>query len=264
MATVVEVLTDLLQADEYLRGLLASEAVDVSTTSPVRNVLAELMPLIRNWAGINLVSVQPSGSFAKGTAIRSGTDIDFFLSIAPSVREPLHALHESLFAALRDSGYAPRRQNVSLNIRLNGHSVDLVPGHRQNLMTEDHSLYVRKHRTWIMTNVTHHIAHVRAAKRQDEIRILKLWRNQHSLDFPSFYLELVVIRVLAVRHSPYLSANVNAVFEYLRDAFAHARFVDPANGNNVLSDSLTNDEKHTIAAAARMALATPRWREIVR
>ncbi len=237
MATVVEVLTDLLQADEYLRGLLASEAVDVSTTSPVRNVLAELMPLIRN---------------------------DFFLSIAPSVREPLHALHEALFAALRDSGYAPRRQNVSLNIRLNGHSVDLVSGHRQNLMTEDHSLYVRKHRTWIMTNVTHHIAHVRAAKRQDEIRILKLWRNQHSLDFPSFYLELVVIRVLAVRHSPYLSANVNAVFEYLRDAFAHARFVDPANGNNVLSDSLTNEEKHTIAAAARMALATPRWREIVR
>ncbi len=263
MATAVEVLSRIVEDDSYLRTLLAHEAVDTSATAPVRKVQAELAPLLRNWAGLTLLSVQPSGSFAKGTAIRSGTDIDLFLSLLPNVHESLGSLYESLYATLRVAGYAPRRQNVSLNIRLNGFSVDLVPAHRHHLESDDHSLYVRRSGSWIKTNVAKHIAFVRDSRCQNEIRILKLWRNQLSLDFPSFYLELVAIRVLTMRRSPYLSANVSSVFEYLRDAFSHARFVDPANGNNVLSDGLTPAEKHAIADSARHALATPRWREIV-
>jgi hypothetical protein len=259
----VEVLSRLLQADEYLRSLLARERVDNSTTSPVRAVQGELIPLLRNWAGDRLLAIHPSGSFAKGTAIRSGTDIDLFVSLAPSDHEPLRRVHDRLFAALESAGYKPRRQNVSLNIRLFDYSVDLVPAQRQNAMTADHSLYVSKHDTWIKTNVMKHIAFVVAAKRQNETRILKLWRNQMGLDFPSFYLEMAVIRVLAARSTPYLSANVHAVLEYLRDSFIHARFVDPANGNNVLSDLLSDTEKRAVAAAARVALAGPQWREIV-
>jgi hypothetical protein len=264
MATAVEVLSHLLEGDEYLRPLLAREAVDNSTTSPFLRVQAELMPLLRNWAGINLIGVYPSGSFAKGTAVRSGTDIDLFVSLGEPEHRPLRALYESLFDMLVAAGYKPRRQNVSLNICLKGSSVDLVPAHRQNVETDDHSLYVSKNDTWIKTNVTKHIAYVRAAKRQNETRIVKLWRNQHSLEFPSFYLEMAVIRVLAARATPYLSANVYAVFEYLRDALVYARFVDPANSNNILSDTLNETEKRTVAKAAREALSCSRWREIVR
>jgi hypothetical protein len=264
VATVVEVLSNLLAGDQYLRPLLAREAVDNSTTSPFLRVRAELMPLLRNWAGPNLIGVYPSGSFAKGTAVRSGTDIDLFVSLAEPEHRPLRALHEGLFDMLVAAGYKPRRQNVSLNICLKGSSVDLVPAHRQNAETDDHSLYVSKHDTWIKTNVTKHIEYVRAAKRQNETRIVKLWRNQHSLDFPSFYLEMAVIRVLAARATPYLSANVYAVFEYLRDALVHARFVDPANSNNVLSDTLNETEKRAVAKAAREALSCSQWREIVR
>jgi hypothetical protein len=264
MATAVEVLSSLLAGDEYLRPLLAREAVDNSITSPFLRVRAELMPLLRNWAGINLMGVYPSGSFAKGTAVRSGTDIDLFLSLGEYDRRPMRAVHESLFDMLVAEGYKPRRQNVSLNICLKGSSVDLVPAHRQNAESDDHSLYVSKKDTWIKTNVRKHIEYVRAAKRQNETRIVKLWRNQHALDFPSFYLEMAVIRALEVRATPYLSANVYAVFEYLRDALVHARFVDPANSNNVVSDTLSDTEKRTVARAAREALSCSQWREIVR
>jgi hypothetical protein len=265
MATIaVDVLSRLLEADEYLRSLLTFEAVNTSITSPVLTVRAELMPVLREWAGDNLLAVHPSGSFAKGTAIRSGTDIDLLLSLCGPGRMTLREVHESLFDALVAAGHRPRRQNVSINIKQNGYSVDLVPGHQQNPATADHSLYVRKSDTWIKTNIQKHIAYVRGAKRADEIRVVKLWRNQHGLDFPSFYLEMVAIRVLAARATPYLAGNVSAVFEYLRDALMHARFVDPANSNNVLSDLLNDSEKREIAAAARSALATARWIDIVR
>lgn len=45
----VETLSQLLDAEEHLRGLLAREAVDNSTTSPALRVRSVLMPVLRWW-----------------------------------------------------------------------------------------------------------------------------------------------------------------------------------------------------------------------
>jgi hypothetical protein len=69
-----------MTADQYLNGILAREAVDTGVFSPVRGVQVTLQPAIQAWAGNLLSSISPSGSFAKGTANKSGTDIDLFWS----------------------------------------------------------------------------------------------------------------------------------------------------------------------------------------
>ncbi len=189
-----------MSADAYLFGILTREAVDTGPNSPVRGVQAKLEPLIRNWAGSYLSSINPSGSFAKGTANRSGTDIDLFFSLADTLPSTLKQIYESLFTALQANGYAPKRQNVSINVRVGGYDVDLVPAKRQDAYSQDHSLYRRRADTWTKTNVAAHINHVRAANRIPETRVLKLWRNQKGLDFPSFYLELTVIDALRSKH----------------------------------------------------------------
>ena len=79
---------------------------------------------------------------------------------------------------------------------MNGFKVDLVPGKLQNALTVDHSLYRRKADTWTKTNVATHIQYVRSGGQLDETRVLKLWRNQKGLDFPSFYLEMALIEAL--------------------------------------------------------------------
>ena len=163
-------------------------------------------------------------------------------------------IYDSL--ALKQAGYTPRRQNVSVGMRVNGYDVDLVPAKRQNSYTTDHSLYRRRPDTWTKTNIDTHIATVRAAGQSDAIRILKLWRNQKGLEFPSFYLELTVINALAGRGGA-LAQRVAAALEYLRDRFENARLVDPANGANVISDDLTAAEKRAIRAAATAALCGP-------
>ena len=99
--------------------------------------------------------------------------------------------------------------------------------------------------------------------RARETRIIKLWRDQRALDFPSFYLELTVIDALAGR-SGALSTNVWTVFEYLRDRFINARVVDPANTNNIISDDLNNAERLKIAAAAGVTMQASTWGQIVR
>jgi hypothetical protein len=251
---------------EYLNRILTREAVDTGPSSPVRAVQAILMPLVREWAGSVLLDVHPSGSFMKGTAVLSGTDIDLFISISETCTNTLKEIYDRLSARLTEKGFSPQKLNVSINIKVGVHSVDLVPAKRQNAGSNDHSLYRRRADTWTKTNVVTHINFVRGGNRQQETRVIKLWRNQKNLDFPSFYLELVVMKALAgwstVNTS--LESRVQAVFDYLRDSFQNAHIVDPANTNNVVSDDLTVAEKRAIGAAARIARAAPNWGDIVR
>ena len=208
----------------------------------MRNVQATIEPAIREWAGSYLVGVSPSGSFAKGTANHSGTDIDLFISLAQQTPNTLKEIYDTLFRKMTEKWYTPKRQNVSINVKVNGYSVDLVPAKRQDTYTDDHSIYRRKADTWTKTNVAKHINHVKQGARINHTRIVKLWRNQKGLEFPSFYLELTVINALSGQSSGTLSSNVWKVFEYLRDTFPNARVVDPANTNNIISDDLTSVE----------------------
>jgi hypothetical protein len=252
-----------MNADQYLVGILRRELVNTGTDSPVRGVLTILRPTIAQWANKYLVRMAPSGSFVKGTANSSGTDIDIFISLAANTPDNLKDIYNSMFAWMQGSGYTPKQQNVSINIRVGAYVVDLVPAKRQDAHSNDHSLYRRRANTWTKTNVTTHIAYVQRAQRINETRIIKLWRNQKGLDFPSFYLELTVIDALKGARVGNLSANVVTVLEYLRDRFEYARVVDPANTNNIISDDMTAAEQAMISAAATRTLGAT-WGDLVK
>lgn len=253
-----------MTADQYLSGILMRENVNSSPASPVWSARQALLPILSRWGGAYLQRVDVSGSFAKGTANRSGTDVDLFVSLAPATPNTLKEIHATLCVALANAGYAPRRQNVSIGVRVGSTDVDLVPGKQQSSLSSDHSLYRRKADTWTKTNVQAHIAHVRNNGRQMETRIIKLWRGQRGIDFPSFYLELAVIQALQSNNRSDLASRVWAIFEYLAGGFSTARFIDPANTNNVISDDLTAAEKTAIRDAAMQTLRATNWAEVVR
>jgi predicted nucleotidyltransferase len=251
-----------MNADQYLFDILRREAVDTSATSPALNVLNILRQPLINWAGGRLFALFPSGSFAKGTANRSGTDIDIFISLSHETTETLRDIYSKLHDRMTELGYSPTKQNVSINIKVGSYDVDLVPGKRHDAFSSDHSLYRRKADTWQQTNVLKHIQVVRESHRLNECRILKLWRKQKRLEFPSFYVELTVIEALRGSGAT-LSENVRKSLEYMRDRFTSARVVDPANTNNIISDDLTIAEKTAVKNAAERALAGS-WTELVK
>ena len=68
--------------DAYLGQVLAEYAVDTGPYSSARQVQAQIAPIVKRWGGQFLMHIEPSGSFAKGTAVRTGTDIDLFISLS--------------------------------------------------------------------------------------------------------------------------------------------------------------------------------------
>lgn len=133
--------------DQYLRSVLAREQVDTGPYSPVRAVAATLSPMLKHWGNGYLLAIEPSGSFAKGTANQSSTDIDLFLTLSSSVPDTLAQIRNSLGNCLNQHGYQYRDQNVSLGINVAGNQVDLVPGKRQGQYGTDHSLFRKKANT---------------------------------------------------------------------------------------------------------------------
>jgi hypothetical protein len=250
-------------SDQYLRGILAREHITNGLLSPASKVYSLLAPLVRSWAGPHFALFSYSGSFAKGTANKTGTDLDFLISLRSSCAIPVKDICYSLKQRMLEEGYKATVQNVSVGTSVQGIDVDLVPARQQSPFTNDHTLFNKRSGTWRKTNVHKHVALVSSSGRLSEIRIVKLWRNQRGLDFPSFYLELAVMRGLRGHWYGSLSENVLAVLDYLATNFATDRFVDPANTANIISDDLNFAQKRRIQVAAQLSLQGA-WSSIVR
>ena len=99
--------------DEYLQTILAREQVDTGPFHAVRGMQTTLLPIIRRWAGDYLVNLHPSGSFAKGTANRSGIDIDVFISLHQNMPHTLSEIYSNLQSYLEHYGvYAPPTERL--------------------------------------------------------------------------------------------------------------------------------------------------------
>lgn len=252
-----------MSGNDYLKKVILTYSVETGSTSPAYKAAQQIAPLIRKWAGEDLVDIYLSGSYAKGTAIRGSTDIDLFISLSPNTPHALRGIYEGLDSYFFRNGFHPRKQDVSIGIEHSSIHIDLIPAKKHPGNTNDHSLFRNKANTWTQTNVQQHIDLIKESDRLDEIKAIKIWRNLHNLDFPSFYLELTVLDALYGKSKNQLETNILEVLRYLRDKFKDAKVVDPANSNNIISDDLTTLGKLLISLQASSSCLQSNWNKII-
>jgi|SRR3989344_2031312 len=250
--------------DEYLRLVVANHTPNVAYI--VQEKINELIPHIHVWANGHNYVLKLSGSIAKGTAITGTTDIDIFISLDPSVSicNTLENVYNTLRNRFNGAGYSAREQNVSVGINHTGLKIDVVAGVKHHILGLDHSVWKRKAQTWTKTNIDAHINHVKNSGRVFDIKLIKIWRKLHDLDFPSFYLELSVIEALKgtglIGSSP--TSNFIKVMNYLINHFENKVIKDPSNQSNEVSDELSTAEKQKIRDRAQETLAG-NWNQAV-
>jgi hypothetical protein len=234
--------------------------------------IIDLKSTLRTWAGNCYLEILDSGSRAKGTAISLASDVDFLISLKSSCNTNnggLKSIYDSLYTVLANKYSNVRRQNVSVRIELNGLEIDVTPARQLEGYKNYHSLYVSKSDTWKQTNIQKHISDISQSGRQLEIRFLKIWREQYQLDFPSIYLEyLLLSNILLGKSKDINDLAVNCWYvlgELAKDNGnpLFSRIDDPSNTNNVLSDLLTNAEKNKIIAMAKYSRNQSNWENVV-
>lgn len=239
--------------ENYLRQILAKYS-PAARQPQVNAAFTTIHGILVPWAGGLLHAYQPSGSFAKGTSILLGTDLDIFFCLSNNCTDSLRDIYTKTRNHLAQAGYSSREQNVSLRISCAGITCDIVPARKQAGNTADASLYRRKADSWTLTNVDRHIELIANSGRRDEIRIMKIWLSLHQIDVPSFYIELLVLEALSgYRYG--LAPNTVRVLEFIRDRARTLRLVDPSNTNNIVSDDVTLAERGQVVSLATRALS---------
>lgn len=250
--------------DQYVQFVVGKHRLsDTLDNSTATSVVAPLKRIISDWAGSCLCEIKLSGSRAKGTAIDLSTDLDLFISLSSTTQNSLKEIYDSLYSRMIEEGITARKQNVSIGVTYQGRKIDLVPAKRQGQYGNDHSLYRRKADSWTKTNIDTHISHVRKSGRITEIAALKIWREEHNLEFPSILLECFAIDSLYGRSLNEPADNFMCLMRDIRDNVQTRRIVDPANTNNILSDELSATEKRTLSDAAQKSLSAAYWESIL-
>jgi hypothetical protein len=233
--------------------------------------LAILKSDLQNWASTCFISIVNSGSRAKGTAISLASDVDYLVSLTSGCNANnggLKSIYDSLHTHLIKKHNPVRKQNVSFRIKIGSLEVDITPARKHTGNTNYHWIYVSKLDTWRQTNIQIHINDISGSGRQNEIKLLKIWRELNGLDFPSIYLEYLTIQILSgkSKSADRLGDNFWFILQELSKDISNpltSRIVDPANSTNILSDLLNATEKRTIVTKAKIAVTKKNWGEIV-
>lgn len=250
-------------ASEYLCAILAREAVDRGPGSLLAGIDSKIASLCSAWGGRHIVEVVRGGGFEKGMANRSGISTDYVVWIHTQSERRMPEVYESMFSTFERLGLSPIRRDVTIALLVGNILVDLLPAKRLSMISDIHEIYSARRAAAITTNLHQHVLDSHDARRQEEVRIVKLWRDQNGLDFPSFYLELATIAALRRRPAGALADNVWAVLGFLERLLVPRAMLDPANAANIVSDELTGPQKRGIALAATAARNGRPWSEIV-
>lgn len=270
---------------EYLVSVINKWKQGSTYSNAELQVRNYVITLINNWYqqfqrktnnGIFVsLEIQQSGSRAKGTAIKGKSDIDLFLSFYdPKGFFTLKEIYNDIYKFLASYFKDIRKQNVSIGVKYNGCDIDIVPARKVNSSSyekfrtryNDHYLWSNKKQNRMLTNIQKHIDLVRYSGLLDEMILLKVWREQQKLEFPSIYMELLTIDAFSGYSVP--GGNIENHFlyllRYISDNIENKRVVDPSNSSNILSDDLTLAEKRVIKKAAQSAIDAKYWNEVVR
>lgn len=210
-----------------------------------------------------------SGSYAKHDAINIKFDLDVCQPFKRNSFDTLEEMADAVFDFFNEEfedddlvKYKTRKQRVSTGITfvIDGNEIqmDIVPGRELNandyVETNRLNLYVRpkllQPASTTQTNIQKHINLVKGKSAERSIiRLLKVWKtNRNNSTVKSFFIELITIKAFEkCSNIPSgLWEQLEMALEFIRNNVKTIRLEDPANSNNVVSDTMTDMEKENL------------------
>lgn len=248
--------------DQYAASIVEKYRVIPDTKAKSHRAADIVLPLLKEWGKKHLLGITLSGAYVKNTAITLSSHVDLLIALSPVPNMEMKSVYWNLFEYLTDHDLRPHTRDVAIRFQSKGYVVDLIPAYREH-EAGDTMLFNKRSGKMVHTNVAQHVHLIANSGRQQEICAIKIWRERMTLDFPSLYLELAVLRALGSERFGQLADNVLAVLRYLSGKFEKAAIADPANSENLISSDLSASEKLAIAKAARSALYDENWKKIL-
>lgn len=203
------------------------------------------------------------GSYAKNTMIRASYDLDIVLYWPSDSPFSLESLYRAAEGVLDSNWRTVVKKKVGLELPFEGDfHIDVIPGKFSSKDQNYAYLYNSKTGGRFQTSIYVQVDYVKKSRRQDIIRLMKLWKKRKNVPIKTFILEICVIEGCKGYDRSKLESQLLATFRYLRDNIQNTRMVDPANTNNVISNDLSKETKNRIRNLAIQAIDLQYWNQV--
>lgn len=123
-------------------------------------------------------------------------------------------------------------------------------------------LFNRNLESRFRTSVKKQVNYVKKSRRQDTIRLMKLWKKRKSVPIKTFILENLVIEGCKGIGRSLIEPQLNAAFKYIEDNINSIRITDPANPQNLITNDINREQKNRIRRLATQAIDAESWNHI--
>jgi hypothetical protein len=242
-----------MNIEKYLDDLL--KKYDKSNRSSKKEVIKELKKLILSFGHKKISKILLFGSSVKLTNTRDFPSVKLLISIKEKDKRSINEINKWLYDFFATLSKEVMHNDHQFEFSFKGVNFVLVIAKKKENTYNYHFMNSLEAPKQIHTNFDIHTDNVVDNQVQKEIVLMKLWRDKHQLNFPTMYLELVVLHVLRKCKKKNLFSRIIRILDYLRKDFVNDKFYDPSNTNNVISQDLSLDEKLKIQSIARLSLS---------
>lgn len=247
---------------DYLADVLTDQKIELDQIESLQLLRDEIETVLRNEYG-SYPRIYYGGSYAKHTMIREAFDLDVIIYFPCTQRATLKKIYESVHEALVSANYIVRPKTVALQLPYeNGFHIDVVPGRAIDETFYEAYLYKNGEDTWMKTSLKKHMESIKDSGCREIIKLMKLWRICHRLEWSTFALEQTVIRALNRENKNGYDQCLIKVFKFIYDKIDQVQLVDPANSNNIIEVSLKT--RSSLKTAAKKSLDANYWEEIIK
>lgn len=245
--------------EKLLQKILLSQDLTPEQERTLQSHKTEVTNFLRSEFGNDPV-IKYAGSHEKGTMIRDNYDLDIVCYFPDTDTRSLKEIRKDISSHLKSKYLIEEKASAERISDLigvsvpSGYHIDVVPG-RFIEGTNDVFLHVAHgEKERIQTNLKTHINHIANSGCVPIIRLVKVWANRNRLNIKTFILELFVVEILSgSQNKSNLRESFLKVMEAMKDKFGNVQLVDPANTNNIVSQSINSSDKIMVNSAGEKA-----------
>ncbi len=202
-----------------------------------------------------------NGSITKDTSIY-GSDIDIqipFKRDFGSIENVYYTVSDFIFDEFQDTklvGIREQKHSIGLEFNIGNEikRIDVIPLRQIDNNSGDTYLYVNntgffEKPTYKKTNYLKQLKKMQFSTNEKKIiRLLKVWKVENNLKLKSIHIEFLVKKAFEKKPIPYgIEKCLLETINFLAENIMLVKIIDPANTNNIISNSLTFKEKESIS-----------------
>lgn len=241
-----------MNIEKYLDAL--AQKYEKSNWCKNEDLIKELKKLILSQKHIKIHKIALFGSSIKLTNVKERPTVKLLVSIKEKEKCSLDEMKDWFIAFYSKTFKEVALIDYNIEFSFKGVNLVIVIAKKKENTYNYHFMNKSDLNKELLTNFDIHTGNIVENQVQKEVILMKLWRDKHQLNFPTMYLELVILHVLRKCKKKNLFSRIIRILDYLRKDFVYDKFYDPSNTNNVLSDELSHEEKLKIQTVARLSL----------